>query len=99
MKRELPVNPLVFPPWNRSVSYTHLIEPYSDDQILSQMRRQAQLAIDSADVIILVVDIQSGVTANDQDVAVMLQKSGKPVVLAVNKACLLYTSCSTTGST
>lgn len=62
------------------------IEPYSDDQILSQMRRQAQLAIDSADVIILVVDIQSGVTANDQDVAVMLQKSGKPVVLAVNKA-------------
>ena len=61
------------------------IEPYSDDQILSQMRRQAQLAIDSADVIILVVDIQSGVTANDQDVAVMLQKSGKPVVLAVNK--------------
>ena len=62
------------------------IEPYSDDQILSQMRRQAQLAIDSADVIILVVDIQSGVTANDQDVAVMLQKSGKPMVLAVNKA-------------
>ena len=61
------------------------IEPYSTDKILSQMRRQAQLAIDSADVIILVTDIQSGVTATDQDVAVMLQKSGKPVVLAVNK--------------
>ncbi|MEM1484984.1 ribosome biogenesis GTPase Der [Oscillospiraceae bacterium PP1C4] len=61
------------------------IEPYSNDEILSQMRRQAQLAIDSADVIVLVVDIQSGVTATDQDVAIMLQKSGKPVVLCVNK--------------
>ncbi len=61
------------------------IEPHSDDVILSQMRRQAQLAIDQADVIILVTDLQSGVTANDADVAVMLQKSGKPVVLCVNK--------------
>lgn len=61
------------------------IEPHSDDIILSQMRRQAQLAIEQADVIILVTDIQSGVTANDADVAVMLQKSGKPVVLCVNK--------------
>lgn len=49
------------------------------------MRRQAQLAIDSADVIIFVTDIQTGVTATDQEVAVMLQKSGKPVVLCVNK--------------
>lgn len=61
------------------------IEPYSDDVILSQMRRQAQLAIDQADVIVLVTDLRSGVTANDADVAVMLQKSGKPVVLCVNK--------------
>ena len=61
------------------------IEPHSDDVILSQMRRQAQLAIEQADVIVLVTDLQSGVTANDADVAVMLQKSGKPVVLAVNK--------------
>ncbi|MBQ9414583.1 MAG: ribosome biogenesis GTPase Der [Clostridia bacterium] len=61
------------------------IEPHSDDVILSQMRRQAQLAIEQADVIVLVTDVKSGVTANDQDVAVMLQKSGKPVVLCVNK--------------
>ncbi len=61
------------------------IEPNSDDVILSQMRRQAQLAIEQADVIVLVTDLLSGVTANDADVAVMLQKSGKPVVLCVNK--------------
>ena len=61
------------------------IEPYSDDVILSQMRRQAELAIDSADVIILVADIKSGVVATDMEVASMLQKSGKPVVLCVNK--------------
>lgn len=61
------------------------IETYSDDVILSQMRRQATLAIEQADVIIFVTDLLSGVTANDADVAVMLQKSGKPVVLCVNK--------------
>ena len=61
------------------------IEPYSDDVILSQMRRQAELAIDSADVIILVTDLRSGVVATDQEVAAMLQKSGKPIVLCVNK--------------
>ena len=61
------------------------IEPHSDDVILSQMRRQAQLAIESADVIILVTDLRSGVTATDADVASMLQKSGKPIVLCVNK--------------
>ncbi|MCC8069611.1 MAG: ribosome biogenesis GTPase Der [Ruminococcus sp.] len=61
------------------------IEPKTNDIILSQMRRQAQLAIDKADVIILVTDIQAGVTANDYDVASMLQKSGKPIVLCVNK--------------
>ncbi len=62
------------------------IEPYSDNIILSQMRRQAQLAIDSADVIILVTDIRSGVVATDSDVAAILQKSGKPIILCVNKA-------------
>ena len=61
------------------------IEPFSDDIILSQMRRQAQLAIDSAEVIILVVDLKSGVTATDQEVASMLLKSSKPIVLCVNK--------------
>lgn len=61
------------------------IEPYSNDVILSQMRRQAQLAIDSANVIILVTDIRDGVVATDSEVASMLQKSGKPIVLCVNK--------------
>ena len=61
------------------------IEPKTDDVILAQMRNQAQLAIDQADVIILVTDLRAGVTANDQSVASMLQKSGKPVVLCVNK--------------
>ena len=61
------------------------IEPQSDDIILKQMRRQAQLAIESAQVIILVTDLRSGVVATDADVAAMLQKSGKPIVLCVNK--------------
>lgn len=61
------------------------IEPESKDIILSQMREQAQLAIDSANVIIFVVDITTGITANDESVAAMLLKSGKPVVLCVNK--------------
>jgi len=61
------------------------IEPTSDDIILTQMRRQAELAIERADVIVLVTDIKCGVTATDSDVASMLLKSGKPVVLAVNK--------------
>lgn len=61
------------------------IEPASDDIILSQMRSQAQLAIDSADVIIMVTDLRSGVVATDMEVAAMLQKSGRPVVLCVNK--------------
>lgn len=61
------------------------IEPYSDDIILSQMRRQAQIAIDSADVIIFVTDLKTGVVATDAEVATMLQKSGKPIVLCVNK--------------
>ena len=61
------------------------IEPYSDDIILSQMRTQAQLAIDAADVIILVTDVRAGLVATDMEVASMLQKSGRPVVLCVNK--------------
>ena len=61
------------------------IEPASDDVILSQMRSQAQLAIDSADVIVMVTDMRSGVVATDMEVAAMLQKSGRPIVLCVNK--------------
>lgn len=61
------------------------IEPYSDDVILSQMRTQAQIAIDTADVIILVTDLRCGVVATDQEVASMLLRSGKPIVLCVNK--------------
>lgn len=61
------------------------IEPFSDDVILSQMRRQAQLAIDSAEVILFVTDIRSGILPADQEVASMLQRSGKPIVLCVNK--------------
>lgn len=61
------------------------IEPDSQDVILPQMRRQAELAIEKADVIILVTDLKCGVTATDEDVAAMLRKSGKPVILCVNK--------------
>ena len=60
------------------------IEPRADDVILSQMRAQANIAIATADVIVLVTDLRSGVVATDQDVANMLQKSGKPVILCVN---------------
>ncbi|MFR8233893.1 MAG: ribosome biogenesis GTPase Der [Clostridia bacterium] len=62
------------------------IEPESDDIILSQMREQANLAISMADVIIFLTDIRQGVTAADSEIAVMLKKSGKPVVLVCNKA-------------
>lgn len=61
------------------------IEPNTDDVILSQMRSQAEIAIDTADVIVLVTDLRCGVVATDQEVANMLQKSGKPIVLCVNK--------------
>ena len=62
------------------------IEPNTDSEILAFMREQAQIAIDAATVIIFVTDIRTGVTAADEEVATMLLKSGKPVVLAVNKA-------------
>lgn len=61
------------------------IEVFTDDVILSQMRNQAQLAIETSDVIIFVTDVRTGLTANDQDVSQMLLKSGKPIVLCVNK--------------
>ncbi|MEI3019326.1 ribosome biogenesis GTPase Der [Ruminococcus sp.] len=61
------------------------IETSTEDVILKQMRQQAELAIERADVIILVTDVRCGVTADDSTVASMLQKSGKPVILAVNK--------------
>ena len=61
------------------------IEPASKEIIPAQMREQAQIAIDSADAVILVTDVRSGVTATDQDVADLLLKSGRPVVLCVNK--------------
>ena len=61
------------------------IEPKTDDVILSGMRAQAQLAIDTASVIIMVVDMTTGVTATDMEIASMLLKSGKPIVLCVNK--------------
>ncbi len=62
------------------------IEPKSDDVILSQMRTQAEIAIETADVIIFMCDIRAGLLADDRDIAVMLKKSGKPIVLCVNKA-------------
>lgn len=61
------------------------IEPNAGDVILSQMRTQAQIAIETADVIVMVVDLKSGVTANDSDIAGMLLRSGKPIILCVNK--------------
>ena len=61
------------------------IEPNTDSDMLKFMRRQAEIGIELADAIIMVVDVRSGVTAADQDVATMLRKSGKPVCLAVNK--------------
>ena len=61
------------------------IEPYSKDLLVSQMRRQAELAIESADVIVFLTNVKEGVTATDREIAAMLQKSSKPVVLACNK--------------
>ncbi len=62
------------------------IEPKTNDIILAQMRLQAEIAIETADVIIFMCDIRTGLLADDRDIAVMLKKSGKPVVLCVNKA-------------
>lgn len=62
------------------------IEPDSEDIILLQMREQANLAVAMADVIIFLTDIKQGVTAADREIALMLKKSGKPIVLVCNKA-------------
>ena len=71
---------------NFTVVDTGGIEPKSDDVILSQMREQANLAIQMADVIVFVTDIKQGVTAADSDIALMLRKSKKPIILVCNKA-------------
>ena len=62
------------------------IEPEKDDIILTQMREQANIAIDIADVILFMTDIRQGVTASDMEIATMLRKSKKPIILACNKA-------------
>ena len=61
------------------------IEPKSDDIILSQMKTQAELAIETADVIIFMCDVRTGLVADDREIAVMLKKSGKPIVPCINK--------------
>ena len=61
------------------------IEPYSEDKIMKQMKNQAEIAIETADVIIFMVDMKDGLTASDREVATMLRRSKKPVILAVNK--------------
>ena len=61
------------------------IEPKTDDMILAKMRTQAQIAIESADVIVFLCDVRTGLTADDRDIAVMLQKSGKPIIPCINK--------------
>ncbi|NLH96568.1 MAG: ribosome biogenesis GTPase Der [Clostridiaceae bacterium] len=61
------------------------IEPYSEDEIMQQMRRQAEVAIELADVIIFMVDAKEGMTASDKEIAAMLRKTSKPVVLVANK--------------
>lgn len=62
------------------------IEPKSEDTILKQMRVQAEIAVETADVIVFLCDIKAGLLADDRDIAIMLKKSGKPIILAVNKA-------------
>ena len=61
------------------------IEPKSEDTILKQMRMQAEIAVDTADVIVFMCDIRAGILADDRDIAIMLKKSGKPIIVAVNK--------------
>ena len=68
-----------------SVIDTGGIEPKTDNIILKQMRTQAELAVETADVIVFLCDVHSGLTADDREIAVMLKKSGKPVIPCVNK--------------
>ncbi len=69
-----------------SIIDTGGIEPHTDDAILKAMRQQAEVAIATADVILFLVDLKAGMTADDEAIAQMLRKSGKPVVVAVNKS-------------
>lgn len=62
------------------------IEPYAEDEILQQMRRQAEIAVELADVILFMVDAKDGMTASDKEIADMLRKSLKPVIVVANKA-------------
>ncbi len=71
---------------NFTVVDTAGIEPESEDIIISQMREQAHIAIEIADVIVFLTDVKQGVTAIDEEIAIMLKKSKKPVVLVCNKA-------------
>lgn len=74
--------------WNgrrMTVIDTGGIEPKTDDNILKSMRLQAEIAIESANVIVFMTDVKAGLVADDRDIAVMLKKSGKPVILCVNK--------------
>lgn len=61
------------------------IEPYTEDKILQQMSRQAEIAVDMADVIVFMVDVKGGMTASDKEIANMLRKSKKPIILVANK--------------
>ncbi len=61
------------------------IEPKTDDTILKQMRIQAEIAVSTADVIVFMCDIRAGLLADDRDIAIMLKKSGKPIILVINK--------------
>lgn len=61
------------------------IEPKTDDTILKQMRTQAEIAVSTADVIVFMCDIRAGLVADDRDIAIMLKKSGKPIIVVVNK--------------
>ena len=61
------------------------IEPKTDDVILEKMKTQAEIAIDTADVIVFMCDVHAGLTADDRDIGVMLLRSGKPVIVCVNK--------------
>lgn len=74
--------------WNKkkfTIVDTGGIEPYTNDIILTQMRRQVEFAIDNSDLILFMVDAKDGLTPTDEDVATILRKSGKPVILVVNK--------------
>ena len=68
-----------------SVIDTGGIEPKTEDLIMAKMRMQAEIAIESADVIVFMCDVRTGLTANDHDIALMLKKSGKPVIPCINK--------------